>query len=146
MTATTDNNTLASKPCDIEYRVRRLEVLTEKAQAAISSIDPTAVSEGAVARGLELVEELGEVIRQIAGSKPTKRSYTKGGKEKPAKEPKAKKEPKARTKQPKSVAKKSAKAPEVTDHDPKLEAFSTTIAELWDGLQAGAVETDVAAE
>jgi len=95
MTTTTDRPVLASKPCDVEYRVRRLEVLAGKTQAALRSIDPSAVDGAAVARGLELVAELAEITRRIAGSRPPKRSYAKAGREKPVKEPGTRRAPRA---------------------------------------------------
>ena len=88
----TGNYPISGKPCDVEYRTNRLAVLADKARMALESIDPAAVTEGSVARGLELVAELSDVIKQIAGSKPAKRTYGKGAaKPKPAEEPKKKK-------------------------------------------------------
>ena len=135
----TGNYPISGKACDVEYRAKRLEVLTEKCRLALASIDPAAVHEGSIARGLELVTELAEVTRQILGSKPAKRSYKADkaegaeGAEKPKKEKKEKapKEPKA----PKAPKKGKGKGAEVTSLDEALEA---TDAELNDDLDVAA--------
>ena len=80
---------VSGKACDVEYRAKRLEVLTEKARLALASIDPNAVAEGSIARGLEIVTELAEITKQILGTKPAKRAYKVEKAEKPAKAPKA---------------------------------------------------------
>jgi hypothetical protein len=104
----TGNYPISGKACDVEYRAKRLEVLTEKARLALSSIDPNAVAEGAVARGLELITELAEITKQIAGTKPAKRTYGKGA-EKKAKvaaveeKPKRSRKVKARAEETQSV-------------------------------------------
>ena len=98
----TGNYSLSGKACDVEYRVRRLEVLISKSRLALASIAPEAVGEGTIARGLELITDLSSVIQQLSGSKPSKRAYgkAKGAGEKkkapkPVKEaPKAPKAPK----------------------------------------------------
>ena len=99
----TGNYSISGKACDIEYRVRRLEILTNKTRLALASIEPSAVGEDTISRGLELIKDLSSVIQQLAGSKPVKRAYGKakdtGEKKKapkPVKEtPKAPKAPKA---------------------------------------------------
>jgi len=101
----TGNYPISGKACDVEYRAKRLEVLTEKARLALASIDPSAVAEGAIARGIELVTELAEIATRIAASKPAKRTYGKDKVEvveKPKKEPKAPKEKPKKEKAPKS--------------------------------------------
>ena len=84
---------VSGKACDVEYRAKRLEVLTEKARLALASIDPNAVAEGSIARGLEIVTELAEITKQILGTKPAMRTYGKAEKKEPA--PKKEKAPKA---------------------------------------------------
>lgn len=133
----TGNYPISGKACDVEYRAKRLEVLTEKCRLALASIDPAAVHEGSIARGLELVTELAEVTRQILGSKPAKRSYKAekaDGVEKPKKEkaPKAPKEPKAPKK---GKGKGKDKLAEVTSLDDALTAVDD---ELNDDLEAAA--------
>lgn len=132
----TGNYPISGKACDVEYRAKRLEVLTEKCRLALASIDPAAVHEGSIARGLELVTELAEVTRQILGSKPAKRSYKAEkveGAEKPKKE-KKEKAPKA-PKEPKAPKKGKDKLAEVTSLDDALIAVD---AELNDDLDVAA--------
>ena len=100
----TGNYSLSGKACDVEYRVRRLEVLISKSRLALASIAPEAVGEGTIARGLELITDLSSIIQQLSGSKPSKRAYgkAKGAGEKkkapkPVKVPKAPKQEKAST-------------------------------------------------
>ena len=73
----TGNYPISSKACDIEYRVRRLEVLINKSRMALASIAPEAVAAGSIDRGMELVTELTQVVQRLAGSKPSKRAYGK---------------------------------------------------------------------
>jgi len=113
----TGNYPVSGKPCDVEYRTNRLTVLADKARMALESIDPAAVSEGSVARGLELVAELSDVIKQIAGTKPAKRSYSKGGKQKPE----------ATEETPKKKAKKPAKVKNISQ---EIEAVDDTMGSL----------------
>ncbi len=114
----TGNYPISGKACDVEYRAKRLEVLTEKARMALESIDPNAVAEGSIARGIELVTELAEITKQILGTKPAKRAYKaeKAEKaEKPAKAPKAPKEKPARATKSSKKEKTSAEQIETLD-------------------------------
>ena len=129
----TGNYPISGKACDVEYRAKRLEVLTEKARMALVSIDPNAVAEGSIARGIELVTELAEITKQILGTKPAKRSYKAEKAEKPAKAPKAPKEKPAR------ATKSSKKEKTPTQQIETLDSALTTLdAELNDDLDVAA--------
>lgn len=129
----TGNYPISGKACDVEYRAKRLEVLTEKARMALESIDPNAVAEGSIARGIELVTELAEITKQILGTKPAKRSYKAEKAEKPAKAPKAPKEKPAR------ATKSSKKEKTPTQQIETLDSALTTLdAELNDDLDVAA--------
>lgn len=121
----TGNYPVSGKACDVEYRAKRLEVLTEKARLALASIDPNAVAEGSIARGLELVTELAEITKQILGTKPAKRAYKAEKAEKPAKAPKA----------PKASKKEKTHAQQIATLDDALIAVD---AELNDDLDVAA--------
>ena len=129
----TGNYPISGKACDVEYRAKRLEVLTEKARMALESIDPNAVAEGSIARGIELVTELAEITKQILGTKPAKRSYKAEKAEKPAKAPKAPKEKPARATKSSKKEKTSAEQIETLDS-----ALTTLDAELNDDLDVAA--------
>ena len=129
----TGNYPISGKACDVEYRAKRLEVLTEKARMALESIDPNAVAEGSIARGIELVTELAEITKQILGTKPAKRAYKAEKPEKPAKAPKAPKEKPARATKSSKKEKTSAEQIET------LGSVLTTLdAELNDDLDVAA--------
>lgn len=104
----TGSYALSSKACDIEYRTRRLQELTLKAANILESIDPAAVAEDSIARSRDLISQLSAEIARIAGSKPAKRAYVKGGKAKVAPA-----EPKRRGRKPKvmTVTEPEAAAP-----------------------------------
>ena len=126
----TGNYSISGKACDIEYRVRRLEILANKTRLALASIEPSAVGEGTIARGLELVTDLGAIIQQLAGSKPTKRAYGKAkdaGEKKKAPKP-VKESPKA-PKAPKAPKKEKAPAPQLTTIDEALAQMERIAAE-----------------
>lgn len=129
----TGNYPISGKACDVEYRAKRLEVLTEKARMALESIDPNAVAEGSIARGIELVTELAEITKQILGTKPAKRAYKAEKAEKPAKTPKAPKEKPARATKSSKKEKTSAEQIETLDS-----ALTTLDAELNDDLDVAA--------
>lgn len=129
----TGNYPISGKACDVEYRAKRLEVLTEKARMALESIDPNAVAEGSIARGIELVTELAEITKQILGTKPAKRAYKAEKAEKPAKAPKAPKEKPARA--TKSSKKEKTHAQQIETLD---SALTTLDAELNDDLDVAA--------
>lgn len=76
----TGSYTFSGKACDIEYRSERLQELTERARLCLASIDPAAVGPGSIDRGMELVELLSQVARQLRDTRPQKRSYVRGGK------------------------------------------------------------------
>lgn len=129
----TGNYPISGKACDVEYRAKRLEVLTEKARMALESIDPNAVAGGSIARGIELVTELAEITKQILGTKPAKRAYKAEKAEKPAKTPKAPKEKPARA--TKSSKKEKTHAQQIETLD---SALTTLDAELNDDLDVAA--------
>lgn len=126
----TGNYPISGKACDVEYRAKRLEVLTEKARLALASIDPSAVAEGAIARGIELVTELAEIATRIAASKPAKRTYGKdkvAAAEKPKKEPKAPKAPKEKPKKEKAPKSKVAAVEAVDSPDLELATLDAAL-------------------
>ena len=129
----TGNYPISGKACDVEYRAKRLEDLTEKARMALESIDPNAVAEGSIARGIELVTELAEITKQILGTKPAKRAYKAEKAEKPAKAPKAPKEKPARA--TKSSKKEKTHAQQIETLD---SALTTLDEELNDDLDVAA--------
>lgn len=128
----TGNYSISGKACDIEYRVRRLEILANKTRLALASIEPSAVGEGAIARGLELVSDLSGVIQQLAGSKPAKRAYGKvkaAGEKKAPKAPKPVKESPKAPKAPKGPKKEKTPAQQLTTIDEALASMERIAAE-----------------
>lgn len=123
----TGNYSISGKACDIEYRVRRLEILANKTRFALASIEPSAVGEGTIARGLELVTDLSNVIQQLSGSKPSKRAYGKAkdaGEKKKAPKP-VKEAPKA----PKAPKKEKASTGQLMSIDEALANMERIAAE-----------------
>lgn len=120
----TGNYPLSSKACDIEYRVRRLEVLINKSRLALASIAPEAVAAGSIDRGMELVTELTQVVQRLAGSKPSKRAYGKA-KDKPA----ATKKPTKPVKAPKGPKKAKTEAEQLAQIDSLLAPLDSLLRE-----------------
>lgn len=127
----TGNYPVSSKACDVEYRVRRLEVLINKSRLALASIAPDAVAEGTIDRGLELVTELTQVVQRLAGSKPSKRSYNKA-KDKPTatkKPTKPVKEAPKPAKSPKGPKKAKTEAEQLAQIDSLLAPLDSLLGE-----------------
>lgn len=78
----------SSKACDVEYRTRRLVDMALRSQNTLASIDPAGTDAEAHARATLLVAELLGFVERMADARPPKRAYVKGGKPKPASEPK----------------------------------------------------------
>lgn len=78
----------SSKACDVEYRTKRLVDMAARSQNTLLSIDPAATDAEAHARATLLAAELLGVVERMAAAQAPKRAYVKGGKPKPASEPK----------------------------------------------------------
>ena len=77
MTKRNSAYTLSSKPCDIEYRMKRAVDLAERLEACLRSIDPAVFPEGTLAA---LTEQASALVNATTGARtgaPTKRVHTK---------------------------------------------------------------------
>ena len=77
MTKRNSAYTLSSKPCDIEYRMKRAVDLAERLEACLRSIDPAVFPEGTLAA---LTEQASALVSATSGTRtgaPTKRVHTR---------------------------------------------------------------------
>jgi hypothetical protein len=77
MTKRNSTYTLSSKPCDIEYRMKRAVDLAERLEACLRSIDPVVFPEGTLAA---LTEQASALVAATSGTRsgaPTKRVHTR---------------------------------------------------------------------
>ena len=77
MTKRNSAYTLSSKPCDIEYRMKRAVELAERLEACFRSIDPAAFPEGAIAQLTEQAAALAALTTATRSGAPTKRVHTR---------------------------------------------------------------------
>lgn len=77
MTKRNSAYTLSSKPCDIEYRMKRAVDLAERLEACLRSIDPAVFPEGTLVSLTEQAASLAASTASCSVSAPTKRVHTR---------------------------------------------------------------------